>query len=231
VPLLGSVSSCSVTDSDNVSPPLQGQSRDAPPRAAAITAASSARNSSSNAATAAAAATSDSPTARRRAAEPASCTNMNVHMAQGDGREPPIPPRRARVRALAARARRAATCARGTAAATAAPSVSPTTREGSRLLMYGHEGKHDAAHISSSPARTPATRQTETRARPLAGRARRAATAARRAAAAAAAAGGSPATRQGTRCFMCAHVNIIERTAVTHSSSGSCEYPSAPRPV
>jgi hypothetical protein len=94
VPLLGSISSCSVTDSDNVSPLLQGQSHDAPPRAAAIAAASSAQNSSSSAATAAAAATSDSPTARRRAAEPASRTNMNVHMAQGDGREPPIPPDR-----------------------------------------------------------------------------------------------------------------------------------------
>ena len=33
------------------------------------------------------------------------------------------------------------------------------------------------------------------------------------------------------RGVSCAIMNIIERTAVTHSSSGLCEYPSVPRPV
>ena len=102
--------------------------------------------------------------------------------------------------------------------------------------MYRHECKHDAANVSSNPARTPpATRQTERRARALARRARRAATAARRAAQQQQQRRAAVPRSVKGRGDSCTYMDVIEITAVTHSSSTTsvrvCEYPSSPRPV
>ena len=158
----------------------------------------------------------------------ASCTNMNIHMAQGDGRDLPSSLTGASARSRGARSKGSDTRARSSGSDRRASVPRPVkgcgdsctdmsvnvTQPISRRARRARR-RRDKERRERALSRGALDEQRQQRAGQQQQQQRRAAV---------------PRPVKG-RGVSCALMNIIERTEVTHSSSGLCEYPPVPRPV
>ena len=160
----------------------------------------------------------------------ASCTNMNIHMAQGDGRDLPSSLTGASARSRGARSKGGDTRARSSGSDRRASVPRPAKGCGDSCTDMSVNVTH---LISRRARRARRRRDKERRERALSPGALDESTSSDSSAqgSSSSSSGGRQSRDPSRDAVFHVLMNIIERTEVIHSSSGLCEYPPVPRPV